>query len=39
MDGRYLLSRRKQILAEHFEANPFDTKLWLDWRQAQISEP
>jgi len=24
MCGRYRLSRRKQILAEHFEANPFD---------------
>lgn len=27
MCGRYRLSRRKQILAEHFEANPFDD----DW--------
>ena len=27
MCGRYRLSRRKQILAEHFEANSFDD----DW--------
>jgi putative SOS response-associated peptidase YedK len=27
MCGRYRLSRRKQVLAEHFEANPFDD----DW--------
>ncbi len=35
MCGRYRLSRRKQILAEHFEADPFDD----DWEPRYNRAP
>ena len=38
MRGRYRLSRRKQIVAEHFDATPFDDD-WIPRYNIAPSQP